>query len=181
MATFHWEQEDAWFEACALIWNSELGWMFLPAPTLCLTDVSWLLMLHVTLFCLNTILLWFQLVPRAINFCISCQWGIFTWRQLLNVSTWEKAESFVIGAERFVQRRTLLPTTWVSLSLHFERIMSLRLQALKHRAKEVLECAMKAAGSQNVGKKLLQSSVPLAEEGGQNAQRAYNAWFIYKG
>lgn len=53
--------------------------------------------------------------------------------------------------------------------------MSLRLQALKHRAKEVLECAMKAAGSQDVGKQLLQSSVPLAEKGGQTAQRAYNA------
>lgn len=103
MAAFHWEQEDAWFEACPHIWNSHLGWVFLPAPALCLKDVPWLLMIYMTLFCLNTILLKFQLLLRAVNFCNSCQWGIIFHWKLLSVSIWEKGESFVIGAVMFVK------------------------------------------------------------------------------
>lgn len=68
-------RRPAWFEACAVIWNSELGWVFLPAPTSCYTDVPWL-DLHTCLFYLNTILLRFQLLLNAISFCNNCQWEV---------------------------------------------------------------------------------------------------------
>lgn len=84
----------------------------------------------------------------------------FTWRQLLNVSIWEKGESFVIRAVRFVQRTTrILPAllvTWLPLVFALLEDDVLGLLSLKHRAKGVLDCEMKGVGNQGVGKQFLQ-------------------------